>query len=138
MYAKILVPMALDHDISPQTLAIAEALRAENGQVIALHVHEEPQGSVSSYLDKEVVQAGRDAAKAMLADKTSPLPNVTPVLISGHSARSIIDYANSNDVDCIVIGSHKPGLRDYFLGSTAARVVRHAGCAVHVHRTSDT
>ncbi len=138
MYAKILVPMALDHDISPQTLAIANALRSATGEIIALHVHEEPQGSVSSYLDKETVQAGRDAARAMLEQKTAKLDNVTPVLISGHSSRTIIDYADSNGIDCIVIGSHKPGLRDYFLGSTAARVVRHAGCAVHVHRNTDT
>lgn len=136
MYRKILVPMALNHDVSPKTLAIANALRAEGGEVIALHVHEAPQGSVSTYLDEETVKAGLKAAHDMLARKTAGIPNVTAVLISGHSSRGIIDYANSNDVDCIVIGSHKPGLRDYFLGSTAARVVRHAGCAVHVHRNS--
>ena len=138
MYSKILVPMALDHDISPLTLAIAGALCGSQGEIIALHVHEAPQGSVSAYLDDETVKAGLDTAKAMLAEKTVAFSNVTPVLVTGHSSRSIIDYANSNGVDCIVIGSHKPGLRDYFLGSTAARVVRHAGCAVHVHRNTET
>jgi len=137
MYTKILVPMALDHGISSETLAIAELLRGTAGEVIALHVHEAPQGSVSSYLDEDAINAGFERAKKDLTEKTAKLPNVTPVLISGHSARSIIDYANSNGIDCIVIGSHKPGLRDYFLGSTAARVVRHASCAVHVHRESN-
>ena len=47
---------------------------------------------------------------------------------------SIIDFATSSGIDCIVIGSHRPGLSDYFLGSTASRVVRHAPCAVHVFR----
>jgi len=138
MYSKILVTMALDHDISPKTLAIADALRGSEGEIVALHVHEAPQGSVNAYLDEATVKAGLDAANAMLTQKTAAFSNVTPVLISGHSARSIIDYANSNGVDCIVIGSHKPGLRDYFLGSTAARVVRHADCAVHVHRNPDS
>lgn len=138
MYVKILVPMALDHGISTQTLAIANALCSPGGEIIALHVHEEPQGSVSSFLDAETVKAGRDAAKAKLTEKLENVPNVEPVLVVGHSSRTIIDYASSNGVDCIVIGSHKPGLRDYFLGSTAARVVRHAGCAVHVHRKNDT
>ncbi len=137
MYTKILVPMALDHGISSDTLAIAELLRGTTGKIVALHVHEAPQGSVSVYLDEDAVQAGFERAKKDLAEKTAKLPNVTPVLITGHSARSIIDYANSNGVDCIVIGSHKPGLRDYFLGSTAARVVRHASCAVHVHRDAN-
>lgn len=135
MYHKILVAMALDHGISPETLEIARALRAEGGQIIALHVHEAPQSTVRAYLDEDVIQAGFDAARKALTDKTAGLEGVTPVILSGHSARSIIDYAADNGVDCIVIGSHRPGLSDYFLGSTAARVVRHAGCAVHVQRT---
>jgi nucleotide-binding universal stress UspA family protein len=134
MYSKILVPLALDHGISSNTLAIANALCATGGQIIALHVHEAPQGSVGAYLDDATVQAGVDLATKRLAEKTADLGNVVPVLTTGHSARAIIDYANGNDIDCIVIGSHKPGLRDYFLGSTAARVVRHASCAVHVYR----
>ncbi|WP_299610873.1 universal stress protein [uncultured Tateyamaria sp.] len=135
MYKKILVPMALDHGVSNHTLEIANALRAADGSVIALHVHEAPQGSVSAYLDEETVLAGFEKARDDLADKLSGQPDVEPVIVKGHSARTIIDYADANGVDCIVIGSHKPGLSDYFLGSTAARVVRHAGCAVHVHRT---
>ncbi len=59
---------------------------------------------------------------------------MTPRIVKGHSARTIIDFARENGIECIIIGSHKPGLSDYFLGSTAARVVRHADCAVHVHR----
>jgi nucleotide-binding universal stress UspA family protein len=51
--------------------------------------------------------------------------------------RSIIDFAKSNNIGCIVIGSHKPGLVDSFLGSMAAWGVRHAKCAVHVHRSRD-
>ena len=57
-----------------------------------------------------------------------------PVVITGHASRAIMDYAHDNDCDCIVIASHKPGLEDYFLGSTAARVVRHSRCNVHVLR----
>ena len=134
MYTKVLVPLALDHGISVDILAVAETLRGSTGEIIALHVHESPQGSVSSYLDEEAVQAGLERSRNDLANKTADLPNVKAVLITGHSSRAIIDYADSNGVDCIVIGSHKLGLRDYFLGSTSARVVRHASCAVHVHR----
>ena len=135
MYKKILVPMALDHGISPETLEIARALMAEGGEIIALHVHEAPPSSVSAYLDEDLVRAGLEAARKRLEEKTGGLDGVKPVLLKGHSARTIIDYADQNGVDCIVMGSHRPGLRDYFLGSTAARVVRHATCAVHVQRT---
>lgn len=136
MYHKILVPMALDHGISPDTLAIAEALRADGGVIVALHVYETPQGSVSAYLDADVVQAGYDAARTQLTARTMDLPHVTAALIKGHSARGIVDYADANDIDLIVIGSHKPGRGRFLLGSTAARVVRHSNCAVHVRRST--
>lgn len=137
MYQKILVPMALDHGLSPQTLEIAQFLGGETGEIIALHVYEAPQGAVSVYLDEEVVKAGYDAARAVMQEKLAGMARVTPALVKGHSARTIIDYAAQNGVDCIVIGSHKPGLSDFLLGSTAARVVRHAPCAVHVYRDPD-
>ena len=134
MYRKILVPMALDHDISTETLSIAQALLEPGGEIVGLHVYEMASGSVAAYLDADVVQAGFDRAKALLKEKTQSIKGVTPVIVKGHTARSIIDYATANAVDCIVIGSHKPGLGDFLLGSTAARVVRHAPCAVHVRR----
>ena len=136
MYKKILVPMALDHDISPHTTEAARALCAEGGEIIALHVYETPQGSVSVYLDKGAVQEGFERAQKTLAKKLDGPGDLTGQVVKGHSARTIIDFAITNDIDCIVLGSHKPGLSDYFLGSTASRVVRHAPCAVHVHRGS--
>ena len=134
MYKKILVPMALDHGISQHTLEVARALSAADSEIVALHVYEMPQGSVSAYLDKDAVADGFRAAASLLREKTEELEGIQPEIVKGHTARTIIDYANNKDFDCIVIGSHKPGLSDYFLGSTASRVVRHAGCAVHVHR----
>ena len=68
--------------------------------------------------------------------RVKDLANVTAVVVKGHSGRTIIDVAAEKSADCIVIGSHKPGLIDYLLGSTAARVVRHAPCAVHVLRSA--
>ena len=135
MYSKILVPMALSHDLSPKTLKAAAALQAEGGEVIALHVYETPSGSAGAYLDEEMVRAGLETARKLFANKLRDAPEVTPKLVKGHSARTIIDFAASNGIDCIVMGSHKPGLTDYFLGSTTERVVRHANCAVHVVRT---
>mgnify|MGYP001079717163 CR=1 FL=1 len=136
MYRKVLVPMALDHGLSSQTLVIAQALAGDAGEIIALHVYEEPQGSVTAYLDPDAVEEGFARAKAQLTDKLAGLDGVKAEIIKGHTYRTIIDYAGTHDVECIVIGSHKPGLSDYLLGSTAARVVRHAPCAVHVHRSS--
>ncbi|MDU9005980.1 universal stress protein [Sedimentitalea todarodis] len=137
MYKKILVPLALDHGIAPQTLGVAKALIVPGGEIVAFHVYEAPQGSVSVYLDKDAVKSGFERAQARLSEKVTGLDGVTAVILTGHTARTIIDYVTEHDFDCIVIGSHKPDLRDYLLGSTAGRVVRHAPCAVHVQRTRD-
>ena len=134
MYKKILVPMALDHGVSSNTLEIARALTVSSGEIIALHVFEAPQGSVNAYLSKDAQTEAVVNAKAALVEKTAHLDGVKAEMVIGHTYRSIIDYAGDNGVDCIVMGSHKPGFSDYLLGSTAARVVRHAPCAVHVYR----
>lgn len=134
MYNKILVPMALDHGVSEQTIKVAQGLSGGSGEIIALHVYEAPQRSVAAYLDEAAVKESMELAKSNLAEKTAKYAGVRAELVQGHSARTIIDYAADNGIDCIVMGSHKPGLSDYFLGSTAARVVQHAPCAVHVVR----
>ena len=135
MYKNILVPMALDHDISPITLGVARALAGENGKITAIHIHEAAQGSVAAYLSEDAVRQAQATARARLDEKLDGLDGINGELVVGHAYRSIIDYAEVHGMDCIVIGSHKPGLSDYLLGSTAARVVRHAPCAVHVCRT---
>ncbi|WP_281826355.1 universal stress protein [Jannaschia rubra] len=137
MYRNILVPMALTHGFGETALDVARRLLSGGGTITALHVHEAPSGSVRNYLDDDVVRAAHDEAKATLDARVADQPDVTPVLVTGNSGRAILDVAARMGADCIVIGSHRPGLRDYFLGSTAARVVRHAPCAVHVLRRPD-
>ena len=65
MYDKILVPMALDHGISPQTLEIARALCSAEGTITALHVFEVPKGSVSVYIGEKAVERGFERARDM-------------------------------------------------------------------------
>lgn len=135
MYKNILVPVAFDHDRdSREALEIAQALAGENATITALHVMEEVPAYVSQYLPEGRLAENRAELLTKLGGDLVDLKSVKPVVITGHPGHSIIEYAKKHDVDCIVVASHKPGLQDYFLGSTAARVVRHASCAVHVSR----
>lgn len=134
MYSKILIPMALDHGIGKAAIEVARRLLSDDGEIIALHIYEAPHGSVSTFLDEDVVRSAFDAARTRLDERVADQPGVKPVILKGHTGRTITDYATEVAADCIVIGSHKPGLKDFLLGSTAARVVRHAPCAVHVLR----
>ena len=56
------------------------------------------------------------------------------MLREGNPANEILALAEESGADCIVIASHRPGFGDYLIGSTAARVVRHAPCSVMVLR----
>lgn len=135
MYKKILVPIALDHRPNTGTaLEIARKLLADGGQIIAVHAVEPMPNYVSNYLPQDHIREGQDAAKAALISELGGLRDVKVDLIVGSAGHAITEYADSHEIDCIVVASHQPGLQDYFLGSTAARVVRHAHCAVHVIR----
>jgi nucleotide-binding universal stress UspA family protein len=134
MYSKIIVSLALDQGFGQRALEIARALKSDGGEIIALHVFEPLNGTVSAYVSEEAVAQAMAKVRAGLAERIGDATDVTPVIIKGHSGRSITDYARKEGADLIIVGSHKPGLGDYLLGSTSARIVRHAPCTVHVLR----
>ncbi len=137
MYNNIILALSLEHGYSERALEIARRLRAEGGKIQAVHVYEQPSSNVGAYLDEEVLAKAFAAARDRLKERVAGAPDVEPVMLKGHSGKTIAEYAASSGADLIIVGSHKPGLRDYFLGSTAARIVRHAPCSVHVLRTED-
>ncbi len=60
--------------------------------------------------------------------------NVRHEVASGKVYQEVLRVAEAAGSDLIVIGSHKPAIRDYLLGSNAAHVVRHAPVSVMVIR----
>jgi nucleotide-binding universal stress UspA family protein len=85
-------------------------------------------------MSDDFMKTAREAIEAQLRQLAQEIPNAHGVLIHGHSARSILDYVDENKTDLIVVASHRPGMQDLLLGSTATHLVRHAPCAVHVMR----
>ncbi|UAB91464.1 universal stress protein (plasmid) [Ruegeria sp. SCSIO 43209] len=135
MYGNILVPVSFDTDRDAQrALDVAQTLRSDGGHITLLHVIEHLPQYTSDLLPENHL----DIAKTSVTDKLGPLVDGVAdskiEIVEGQSGRGILDYATNNNADCIVIASHQPGLQDYLLGSTAARVVRHANCSVHVVR----
>jgi nucleotide-binding universal stress UspA family protein len=45
-----------------------------------------------------------------------------------------LGVAEEAEADLVVTGSHRPAMKDYLLGTNAARVLRHARCSVLVAR----
>ncbi|TMV04843.1 universal stress protein [Ruegeria sediminis] len=135
MYSNILVPVVFDegHDTQASFLA-ARALANDDARFTLLHVMEAIPAYVATQIPAEVMARSRDEINAKLKQLAAGLPNATVLLESGHAGRFIVDYAAEAGTDCIVMASHKPGIENLFLGSTADRVVRHAKCSVHVIR----
>ncbi|ARE40265.1 Universal stress family protein [Rhodovulum sp. P5] len=135
MYKNILVPVAVDHGPHlGEVLGVARAVRAEGGTITVLTVAEAIPPYVSQYLPEGQDAKARDMIREELEGEFQDSPDVEVRVVTGHAGMTIVDFAKTHGVDCIVMHSHRPGLQDYFLGSTAARVVRHAPCSVHVVR----
>jgi nucleotide-binding universal stress UspA family protein len=135
MYKNILIPIALDQERdTTDALAVARQLLAEGGRITLLSVVEEVPAYVAEYVVIKPADKVLRDAKARLEEDAKDEPDVKTDVVSGHAAVSITKFAEEHGVDLIVVASHRPGVQEYFLGSTAARVVRHAPCAVHVVR----
>ena len=135
MYKHILIPTQLDstRDVAMATTA-AQQLLSDGGRITFLHVLEPLPASIGTYLPEGYPQETRDALKAKLDELTATVPGSQAILADGPAGRTITNWADDNGVDCIAIPSHQPTFSDVFLGSTAAWVVKHAHCAVHVVR----
>lgn len=59
--------------------------------------------------------------------------NLSTVALTGSPAQKIVEYANDNDIEHVVMGSHgREGVRRFFLGSVAERVIRRATMPVTI------
>jgi nucleotide-binding universal stress UspA family protein len=135
MYKSILIPISPDHERDTKSaIALADSIRSEGGKITLLSVIEFIPPYIAQQLPDGLMTQNVVDAKVKLQEDADGLKNTNIEVVVGHPANSILDYAEKNGTDCIVVASHRPGYQDYFLGSTAARVVRHATCAVHVLR----
>lgn len=135
MYKNILVPISFDDDRDAAgAQQVARVLADEGARITLIHVMEHVPGYAIARMPVGYLEDAHEAVSLELSRIADLLENATGVVVEGHSGRTILEWAEENQVDCIVIASHRPGAADLVLGSTAARVVRHASCAVHVVR----
>ena len=120
------------------------------GEIVLLHVIEPVypypiDGLTGLYedlpIDPNVSQKG--AVEKALAGKAAELQNghtfkITSEVRVGRAHDEIVSFARETKTDLIVIGTHGyRGLRHFFLGSTAEKVVRTAPCPVLVVRDKE-
>ncbi len=135
MYKHILVPVSFDQDRDAKgAVETAKLLAADDTKITLIHVVEQIPGYAAAHLPKDFMDKQHEDMANALREMEADVPNSEVALVSGHAGRTLVDWSRDHGVDCIVIASHRPGMQDLLLGSTAAKVVRHAQCAVHVLR----
>ncbi len=134
MYKKILIALALDQGHAPRALEVAKKLKSEGGKLVAVHVIENLPASAKIYISDDHEEKMEQTAKQGITDRIGKQKDAEAVVLRGHPGRTVIDYAEEVGADLIIAGSHKPGLTDIFIGSTAARIMQHANCSVHILR----
>jgi nucleotide-binding universal stress UspA family protein len=135
MDKNILIPIAPDHEGTLlESVAVARALADEDAKLTVLSVVEMAASYVMAEVPLTAFDNSRDEVEAQMKEVLHEDSHIDLKVLLGHPPMIINDTAQEDGCDLIVIRSHKPGLADWFLGSTASRVVRHAGCSVHVIR----
>lgn len=83
---------------------------------------------------KAIVKEALDKLNEIVADHTPGGMKVSTIARHGTAYEEILKVAKDIGATMIVLGAHRPSLKDYLIGPTAARVVRHANCSVNVMR----
>ena len=95
---------------------------------------------VGAYFEEHHVKTARDGAVKALNDLVRGVvgdeanEKVRHIVAIGSVYEEVLKAARLSNADLIVIGAHRPDLKDYLLGPNAARVVRHSNCSVYVVR----
>jgi universal stress protein F len=123
-------PKGLDQALALATLSGGE-LRLVNVQPLLPATFME---YVPADFDEEQEKRAQTALDEVAAKIALPRGRVSAAVLSGGVYHELLREAVAWRADLIVVGSHRPVMSDYLLGSNAKTIVRHAQCSVLVVR----
>ena len=144
MFKQTLVPIDLaDTDIAKPAIATAvQMARSSGGSVRLINVLPITPVMLAEYVPADFdVQQRKSAEEAMaIIARESGLDasHISYTVRQGGIYHEILEEAKAMNADLIVMSSHRPAMRTYFLGSNAGHVVRYAKCSVLVVRHTKT
>ena len=113
----------------------ASAYDNSNSNIILLNVVEDIPSWAAVELPRGILEKSvQSSLEKLKALATSSSIEVEVEVRVGHPYKTILEVADEKSAELIIVASHQPELQNYFLGSTAAKVVRHATCSVLVVR----
>jgi nucleotide-binding universal stress UspA family protein len=140
MFKKILVPVDLTEPefAKPAIDAAVELARASGGEVRIVNVLPMTPVMLAEYVpadfDTQQRQTSEEAIAKLAADSGFDASRLSTVVRQGGIYHEVLEEAELLGADLIVMVSHRPALKTYFLGSNAGHVVRYATCSVLVVR----
>ena len=140
MFQKILVPVDLaDPEFVKPALATAvELARASGGAVRLINVIPMTPVMLAEYVpadfDTQQRQTSEEALAIVARESGIDASRISTAVRQGGIYHEILEEAAAIKADLIVMTSHRPAMRTYFLGSNAGHVVRYAKCSVLVVR----
>ena len=141
MYKKILVAVDISEaDVTQPALEAAVALAKvePNAQLRLINVQPLVPVAFIDYIppnfDEEMRQATEKDLVILRGKIAYPAERVSSVVRFGAVYPEVLAEAEEWGADLIVIGSHRPTMATYLLGSNAKTIVRHAKCSVLVVR----
>jgi nucleotide-binding universal stress UspA family protein len=141
MYTNILVPIDLDDKYSWQ-ICLKKALQIKvvypDAKIHILTVIQTFVGIMEDFFPQEWLEGVQvkvmEELQKIVANEIPKNIDVSLHVASGVVYQAILDKAEEIKSDLIIISAHHPDRRDYLLGPSAARVVRHADVSVLVVR----
>lgn len=140
MFKQILVPVDLSEvEVARPAIDKAVALAGITGAKVELvYVRSILPVTFMEYVPPSFDEEQQDQCEKELAEvaKTVQLPpaQVGTAVRMGSVYNEVLAEAKKTGTDLIVVGSHRPGMATYLLGSNASTIVRHAECSVLVVR----
>lgn len=126
-----------DYGVTAARAAVDMAKECVSGPVTFVHVVTLKPGQIGTddYPERPDLPERWSVFQEPLVIARSLGVNVHCEVLFGHAAEQLLRYARRERVDLIVMGSlGESGIKDFFLGSVATRVVANAPCSVLVVR----
>lgn len=143
MYKKILMPVdVFEMDLSDKAIRHAEYLaRADEGEITLVNILPASGGAIlrgfasdikkfEEYMKNESARKMREFSRPFKL----PAERIHTEVRFGNVRDQIMEMTKEKAFDVIVIGSRKPGMSTYLLGSNAESVLRYASVPVLVIR----
>jgi nucleotide-binding universal stress UspA family protein len=140
MFKTILVPIDLaePETAEPALVQAVELAQGSGGTVRLVSVRSLVPVTYMEFVPATFDTEQQEELEAKLAEIAArldlPAERVSTKVRLGSVCNEVLDEADATGADLVVVGSHRPTMATYLLGSNAATIVRHAKCSVLVVR----